>query len=274
MDELIVVPGNSVVYQKQHYQIKSVLDLERVLLVNPIQGKTVVAEIRLLDPPNITQPLIAKTYNLSGISEENWQIAKQRETVLAPLAKVPVCTYKQIKKAEKILKLKRRQVYYLLNSYRASGCKLVSLVPQKTCGGVGKSRLNEEIEQVISLVIKKLYLTPQKIKISAVIEEIRRLCFNSNLKPPAAATIRSRIANCYTDQHIVSKREGSKKAKSQFSAIIGSFPQQKYPLQVYQMDHTPVDLIIVDELYRSPIGRPYLTVAIDVFSRCIVLVFV
>jgi putative transposase len=36
-----------------------------------------------------------------------------------------------------------------------------------------------------------------------------------------------------------------------------------------QIDHTPVDVIIVDEIYRLPIGRPYLTVAIDVYSRCI-----
>ena len=36
-----------------------------------------------------------------------------------------------------------------------------------------------------------------------------------------------------------------------------------------QIDHTPVDLIVVDEQYRRPIGRPYLTLAIDVYSRCI-----
>ncbi len=269
MDELNIVPGNNVIYQKQHYQIKSILDLERVLLVNPIQGNTVVAEISLLELPTTIQPLVAKSYDLSTISEENWQIAKQREEVLAPLAKASICTYKQIQKVGKILKLKRRQVYYLLNNYRTSGYKLGSLVPKKTCGGLGKSRLNEEIEQVISSVIKKLYLSPQKIKVSAIIEEIHRLCFNSNIKPPSAATIRNRVTNCYTDQQIVSKREGFKKAKAQFSPIIGSFPQQQYPLQVYQIDHTPVDLIIVDELYRSPIGRPYLTVAIDVFSRCI-----
>jgi putative transposase len=38
---------------------------------------------------------------------------------------------------------------------------------------------------------------------------------------------------------------------------------------VVQIDHTPIDLIVVDEQYRRPIGRPYLTLAIDVYSRCI-----
>jgi putative transposase len=37
-----------------------------------------------------------------------------------------------------------------------------------------------------------------------------------------------------------------------------------------QIDHTPVDVIVVDEQHRLPIGRPYLTAAIDVASRCVV----
>ncbi|MBP6918806.1 MAG: DDE-type integrase/transposase/recombinase [Legionellaceae bacterium] len=41
-----------------------------------------------------------------------------------------------------------------------------------------------------------------------------------------------------------------------------------YP-DLVQIDHTPVDLIIVDEVTRRPIGRPYLTASIDNFSRCI-----
>src|SRR3546814_9200103 len=40
-------------------------------------------------------------------------------------------------------------------------------------------------------------------------------------------------------------------------------------LQQVQIDHTVVDLMIVDEYDRVPIGRPYLTIAIDVFSRCV-----
>ena len=40
------------------------------------------------------------------------------------------------------------------------------------------------------------------------------------------------------------------------------------------MEHTPVDLIVVDDRHRLPIGRPYLTAAIDVFSRCVVGVVV
>jgi putative transposase len=41
------------------------------------------------------------------------------------------------------------------------------------------------------------------------------------------------------------------------------------PLDVIQIDHTKVDVILVDEETREEIGRPYITVAIDVYSRMV-----
>src|SRR3546814_6016134 len=41
-------------------------------------------------------------------------------------------------------------------------------------------------------------------------------------------------------------------------------------LEQVQIDHTPADVIVVDERHRLPIGRPYVTAAIDVASRCVV----
>lgn len=41
-------------------------------------------------------------------------------------------------------------------------------------------------------------------------------------------------------------------------------------LEQVQIDHTVIDVIVVDERERQPTGRPYLTVAIDVYSRCII----
>lgn len=40
-----------------------------------------------------------------------------------------------------------------------------------------------------------------------------------------------------------------------------------YPLECVQIDHTKVNVILVDELIGSIAGRFWITVAIDVFSR-------
>ncbi|MGW3782636.1 integrase catalytic domain-containing protein [Streptomyces sp. NPDC005091] len=41
-------------------------------------------------------------------------------------------------------------------------------------------------------------------------------------------------------------------------------------MEQVQIDHTPVDVILVDEQHRLPIGRQHVTAAIDVASRCVV----
>jgi putative transposase len=41
-------------------------------------------------------------------------------------------------------------------------------------------------------------------------------------------------------------------------------------LEVVQIDHSPVDVIVVDEVHRLPIGRPWPTLAIDVATRVVV----
>jgi putative transposase len=49
----------------------------------------------------------------------------------------------------------------------------------------------------------------------------------------------------------------------------GVFPGANWPLAVVQIDHTPVELILVDDVHRRPVGRPWVTLAIDVFSRMV-----
>ena len=41
------------------------------------------------------------------------------------------------------------------------------------------------------------------------------------------------------------------------------------PLEIVQIDHTKADIFVVDEKSRKPIGRPWLTLAMDVFSRMV-----
>src|SRR2546427_6035392 len=48
-----------------------------------------------------------------------------------------------------------------------------------------------------------------------------------------------------------------------------SYTAVTHPLEVVQIDHAPVDCIIVDDYSRQPIGRPHLPLGIDIYSRCI-----
>lgn len=47
-------------------------------------------------------------------------------------------------------------------------------------------------------------------------------------------------------------------------------PRTTCPLQVVQIDHTKVDLELVGDISRACIGRPWLTLVLDVHTRMII----
>ena len=46
------------------------------------------------------------------------------------------------------------------------------------------------------------------------------------------------------------------------------------PLEEVQLDHTVLDLFVVDDTFWLPLGRPYITVCLDVFTRCILGIYI
>jgi putative transposase len=261
--------GNQVSYEGKIYKIKQALDLSKILLQELDSGNTVVAKVSKVIPIEaVTEK--SEEQEISLIDSKLFAEAKRREDIIKPLVEQLKCSLKQAEQAGKELNLTSRQVYNLINTYRNNGFKLLSLLPENhKKGGLRKNRIDRNLDEVISKIIKKFYLNNQRFKISKIIEEVKLSCFRANIKAPSVCTIRRRVANYDNSRKITMKREGAKKAIEQYSPVVGSFPECEAPLQVYQIDHTKVDLIIVDEIYRQPIGRPFLTIAIDVCTRCI-----
>jgi putative transposase len=58
-----------------------------------------------------------------------------------------------------------------------------------------------------------------------------------------------------------------KREAAQHLSPVGERLVVNEPLQLVQIDHTLVDVIVVDEIDRKPIGRPWLTLVVDVATR-------
>lgn len=213
-------------------------------------------------------PTSHSSSDLVTISDADWAEAKRREAIIRPLAEQANCSRTQAALAAQTLGLTARRIYMLIRDYRHSGGLLTSLVVTQTGGGRGKSRLSGEQNTLIREVIEAIYLNRQRSPVSRVIEEVKRRCHQAGIKPPSEGTIRNRIQGLSVQEKL-RHRQGPQALRTRTAPIIGAFPESPYPLSVVQMDHTPVDLILVDDVEREPIGRPYLTVAIDVSSRCI-----
>lgn len=115
--------------------------------------------------------------------------------------------------------------------------------------------------------MQKLFLTGQKRSLAALYREVAQACKVRKLPVPARNTVALRIASL--DPRKVARSRGGQDAARDLQGAGGVPPEVTIPLQQVQIDHTVIDLIIVDERDRQPIGRPYLMVAIDVFTRCV-----
>lgn len=133
----------------------------------------------------------------------------------------------------------------------------------------GNQRISKEADDIIHQVIRDYYLTPQRPTVKKTVIEVFRRCNERGIQSPSHMTIRSRITRV-SEKDRLRARGFREKALNKFSPVPGSFPNADYPLAVVQIDHTPADIILVDDLYRKPIGRPWITLAVDVHTRMVV----
>ncbi len=204
---------------------------------------------------------------VATLPDETWEQARQRTEIIGPLAALEVVGHRAADAAALALGISRRQVYVLIRRAREGSGLVTDLAPDRSGGGRGKGRLSEPVERIIRELLQKQFLTRQKRSLAAFHREVVHECKVQNLPVPARNTIALRIARIDAEKTIRS-REGPDGARD-LQGVGGVPPTITAPLEQVQIDHTVVDLIVVDERDRQPIGRPYLTIAIDVFTRCV-----
>jgi putative transposase len=97
---------------------------------------------------------------------------------------------------------------------------------------------------------------------------VARRCREAQLRAPNTNTVRVRIAAIPARERL-GRRSHRKAAVDQFAPRPGVFDSAQRPLDLVQIDHTKLDIIVVDDEQRLPIGRPWITLAIDVYSRMV-----
>jgi putative transposase len=115
--------------------------------------------------------------------------------------------------------------------------------------------------------INEVYLTMQRLPVKAVFNEVGRICAAEGIKAPSHNTVHARIA-IIAPAIRTQCRLGSK-AAFRLEPHPHAFPAPQCPLEVVQVDHTKLDIDLVDEATRLPIGRPWITVGIDIPSVCL-----
>lgn len=263
MKTLDFSPGNVVLFQGIEYEIKKQLDMGHVLAKNLSTFREEILPLVNL----VSNDPVKTRERLEDISEEAWNEAKRRLTIIKPIIDNRLPKNKIIEIAENH-KIHFTTLYRWINRYKETRL-LQSLVPLLNMRGPkGMVRINEQSELITKHAIETLYLTKQKLPIKDVYREIVKRCKNADVVPPHKNTVRNRI-KLLSKEYIVAKRESRQIADRKYKNTDGMFPEGTFPLDVVQIDHSPMDIILVDEVKRKPIGRPYLTLAVDVYSRMV-----
>ncbi|MDD5581461.1 MAG: hypothetical protein PHY16_19620 [Methylobacter sp.] len=147
---------------------------------------------------------------------------------------------------------------------------ITALIKNKR-GPKNKRRIIKELEQLIQQLVDEIYLKPEGNSIEDVYTalklKIKALNVNRNtpLAIPGRATF-YRYIGTYDEYLVMAARKGKQAAGKHFRAT-GRGPEPKYILERAEVDHTPLDLLIIDDLTGLTIGRPTVTFIIDRFSR-------
>jgi putative transposase len=206
------------------------------------------------------------TTEVSAVEQSAWEEARRFLAVIQPLAQDPRRTRADVIAASKTLGCSRSHLYVMLGRYLTDP-RLTSLVPRRRGPGLGHSRLSGDMDALIEDAIETVYLTPQRPKIKTLVTEVKRRCHFLGLPAPGRKAITARL-RARPRITVIARREGGRKARERYAPVIGSF-EADFPLSLVQIDHTLVDVIVVDSATRTPIQRPWLTLAIDVYSRCV-----
>ena len=136
-------------------------------------------------------------------------------------------------------------------------------------------RFDTEVVRIVEDNIDAIYLSREKKTCKEVLDksilDVRR---ENQLRPPdmqlrepTFRLVGSMIRNLPAFDVCVA-REGREIAVRRFRSVKGHRTTQG-PLERAEIDHTVMDLMVIDDESGLPLGRPVLTVCIDDYTRCI-----
>ncbi len=261
--------GELVNYNGQEYIILKVVGLTQVLAQSIASKNTEVLEIQHLTPwaVKLSDKTENKDIDLIGIPEEEWQVSRERLKIIEPLLSRKKWGSAAAKEIAKKSGYGIATIYRWVRTYKNTGL-LSSMLSDKPGWKAGKWRLDKHVEAIIKDRIENYHLTDQKPSVASTTEKIQTLCKNAGLPKPHWDTVKRRI-NAIAERERYEKRHGKRAASQIFDPIEGTVPNADWPLAMVQIDHTPLPVMIVHDVTRRSIGRPYVTFSIDVDSRMV-----
>ncbi len=278
------------------YRVRRVLPGDRLIVENIASGADIVVsqvdlrlawahaellfEVRGMDKRGDVDdtPTVCAGTDLAGIPSDLRAEAWRRYRLILPLVDLPPRERSRRAIEEYAAKLPppvatRASLERWLHAFLGSGRDIRSLVPATgRRGGKGQVRLDADVERIVGQVLAACAASPAYrttddvylMVLNRMADENRHRAPAERLKPPGRNTVHRRIVAAGSDSILRRRRS---RAERRAESAVSEGPRLTHVLERVEIDHTLLDLFLVDEEDRLPIGRPTLTLAIDVYSR-------
>lgn len=267
--------GEVVSYMGRPYEIVHVVDLERVNARERDGSDVVTLPISALAP--IAPEEDTEAVDFSMASPEDQAEARRRFACIEPiLGRLSAGSRTSVvAECARAFNVTAATVYRWKRLWESTE-RLSALLPKARSGGRGESRVEDLIEDQIRVAVEEYFLKQkrgEKVKIERTHVALAVRCREAGLRAPHHNTLRRRVAAEKARRRMANANR--RPHEIQHSGMYGDDPGVGFagaeaPLAMVQIDHTPSDVIIVsDDEYRIPIGRPWITLAMDVYSRAV-----
>ena len=161
------------------------------------------------------------------------------------------------------------------NNYLQHGKSINPLVAQNHRKGNRKARFPEIVVEIAKKAINRIYMTleratRQDVLDAAVLDVIRENQLqpsDSKLPRPTHRLVRRLISQIPAFDRYAA-RYGREAAVKRFRSV-QAHRTTMFPLERAEIDHTRLDIMVVDDQTGLPLGRPWITACIDDYTRCI-----
>lgn len=166
----------------------------------------------------------------------------------------------------------RKFGYNMASAYRRIAIVRVHGTPEALAHAVrrdaGQRRLKPEVIEIIREKLQKHRYIPTPKVLPRILDLINGDCRGKGLPEISMGTLQSFDRETSFKQKLESQGR-KKKVKDLFRPKLNHLPNNDYPLAIIQVDHTPLQICLVDEEDRMPINDPWLTLVIDAYSRMV-----
>lgn len=158
-------------------------------------------------------------------------------------------------------------------AYYESGESIHALVPRHK--GKGNREKKNDSEKYVLKAINEKYLTKERVSVSDTYAYYKSLVIVANksivsggIQLLSKRTFYNRV-QMLPPYEVDVARFGKRIADRKYRSVGQQIPCTM-PMEYVEIDHSPLDAILLDDKGDIPLGRPYLTILYDRFSKCVV----